>query len=73
LRNKKADMIIIDGKEFEGPMTDEKFDELWKQAKEDDERLAAELNALSPEEKMRRFGLSAESEELLNEKTADED
>lgn len=66
-------MIIIDGKEFEGPMTDEIFDELWKQAKEDDERLAAELNALSPEEKMRRFGLSAESEELLNEKTADED
>ena len=54
-------------------MTDERFDELWKQAKEDDERLAAELNALSPEEKMRRFGLSAESEELLNEKTADED
>lgn len=66
-------MIIIDGKEFEGQMTDERFDELWKQAKEDDERLAAELNALSPEEKMRRFGLSAESEELLNEKTADED
>ena len=66
-------MIIIDGKEFEGPMTDERFGELWKQAKEDDERLAAELNALSPEEKMRRFGLSAESEELLNEKTADED
>ena len=66
-------MIIIDGKVFEGPMTDERFDELWKQAKEDDERLAAELNALSPEEKMRRFGLSAESEELLNEKTADED
>ena len=54
-------------------MTDERFDELWKQAKEDDERLAAELNALSPEEKMRRFCLSAESEELLNEKTADED
>ena len=66
-------MIIIDGKEFEGSMTDERFDELWKQAKEDDERLAAELNALSPEEKMRQFGLSAESEELLNEKTADED
>lgn len=66
-------MIIIDGKEFEGQMTDERFDELWKQAKEDDERLVAELNALSPEEKMRRFGLSAESEELLNEKTADED
>ncbi len=66
-------MIIIDGKEIDGEMTDERFDELWKQAKEDDERLAAELNALSPEEKMRRFGLSAESEELLNEKTADED
>ena len=66
-------MIIIDGKEIDGEMTDERFDELWKQAKEDDERLAAELNALSPEEKMRRFGLSAESKELLNEKTADED
>ena len=66
-------MIIIDGKEFDGPLTDEKFDELWKQAKEDDERLAAELNALSPEEKMRRFGtLSAEAEEILNKNTADE-
>ena len=46
-------MLIIDGKVIDRPLTEEEFEELWKRTKEADERRADRFDALPEAEKQR--------------------
>lgn len=46
-------MLVVNGKVIDHLLTDEEFEELWKQTKEADERRASEFDALPEAEKKR--------------------
>lgn len=48
-------MLVVNGKGIDHPLTDEEFEELWKQTEQQNERHNAAWEALSEEEKERIF------------------